>query len=93
MDVAGLEAGDLFGRTLAAQVSTFRLLFDAVLLAVDCSFENVRVSRPTSGIVMALPGCIVPWPVMVADKVHLSLLAFCRRSPLRFARDLARSGP
>ena len=40
MDVAGLEAGDLFGRTLAAQVSVFRLWFDAVLQAVDCSFEN-----------------------------------------------------
>ena len=86
MVVAGLEAGDLFGRTLAAQVSTFRLLFGAVLQAADCSFKSVRVSRPTSGILMALPGCIVPWPVMVADRVHLSLLAFCRRSPLRFSR-------
>ena len=73
MDVAALEAGDLFGRTLAAQVSTFRLLFDALLQAVDCSFET--------------------WPVLVADKVHLSTLAFCRRSPLRFSRDLARSWP
>ena len=93
LDVATLEAGDLFGRTLAIQVSTFRCLFDAVLGAIGCSFEKRQISRPTSGIVMALPGCIVPWPAEVADKAHLSLLAFCKRSPIRFSRDLARSWP
>ena len=89
-EVRSVRVGELAPRTMASQLSVFRLLLRSIDRIMGSFLEWGTTTRPETGILKQMDAVNFPWPFDLSERVHFELLTFVSNRPIKRTADLAK---